>query len=106
MWALSSLLLAGLARAAIPNAMLRGMPSLPKVPVPERSITSPNGTALPNITTVYQFDQLIDHDDPVLGTFKQRYWMNWEYYEPGMSRCLRRARVILTCTFKAVQLYL
>ncbi|KIK48997.1 hypothetical protein CY34DRAFT_429501 [Suillus luteus UH-Slu-Lm8-n1] len=83
MWALSSLLLAGLARAAIPNAMLRGMPSLPKVPVPERSITSPNGTALPNISTVYQFDQLIDHDNPVLGTFKQRYWMNWEFYEPG-----------------------
>ncbi|KAG2749898.1 hypothetical protein P692DRAFT_201788590 [Suillus brevipes Sb2] len=83
MWALTSLLLAGVARAAIPNAMLRGMPSLPKVSVPERSITSPNGTALPNITTVYHFDQLIDHDNPGLGTFKQRYWMNWEYYEPG-----------------------
>ncbi|KAG1770253.1 peptidase S28 [Suillus occidentalis] len=83
MWALTPLLLAGVARAAIPNAMLRSMPSLPKVPVPERSITSSNGTALPNITTVYQFDQLIDHDNPVLGTFQQRYWMNWEFYEPG-----------------------
>ncbi|KAG2114779.1 peptidase S28 [Suillus discolor] len=83
MWALASLLLAGLARAAIPNAMLRGMPSLPKIPVPARSITSPNGTALPPITTVYYFDQLIDHNNPDLGTFQQRYWMNWEFYEPG-----------------------
>ncbi|KAG2346899.1 hypothetical protein BDR05DRAFT_928527 [Suillus weaverae] len=83
MWALTSLLLAGVAQAAIPNAMLRGMPSLPKVLVPERSITSPNGTALPNISTIYYFDQLIDHNNPGLGTFQQRYWMNWEFYEPG-----------------------
>jgi hypothetical protein len=86
MRALTSLLLAGVARAVIPNAMLRGMPLPPKVPVPERSITSPNGTALPPITTIYYFDQLIDHDNPGLGTFKQRYWMDWEFYEPGMSR--------------------
>ncbi|OAA57779.1 Peptidase S28 [Cordyceps fumosorosea ARSEF 2679] len=26
------------------------------------------------------FDQLIDHDDPSLGTFKQRYWVNNEFY--------------------------
>ncbi|KAG1828837.1 serine carboxypeptidase S28-domain-containing protein [Suillus variegatus] len=83
MWALASLLLAGLAQAAIPNAMLRGMPSLPKIPVPARSNISPNGTALPPITTVYYFDQLIDHNNPDLGTFQQRYWMNWEFYEPG-----------------------
>ncbi|KAG2127725.1 serine carboxypeptidase S28-domain-containing protein [Suillus bovinus] len=83
MWALVSLLLTGLARAAIPNAMLRGMPSLPKLPMPDRSITSPNGTALPPLTTVYYFDQLIDHNNPDLGTFQQRYWMSWEYYEPG-----------------------
>ncbi|KAG1891883.1 peptidase S28 [Suillus fuscotomentosus] len=83
MWALTSLLLAGVAQAAIPNAMLRGMHSLPKIPVPERFLTSSNGTALPPITTVYHFDQLIDHNNPDLGTFQQRYWMNWEFYEPG-----------------------
>jgi hypothetical protein len=27
------------------------------------------------------FDQLIDHDHPEKGTFKQRYWWNAEYYE-------------------------
>ncbi|KAG1734459.1 peptidase S28 [Suillus paluster] len=77
------LLLAGVARAAIPNAMLRGRPSLPKFSAPERLVTSPNGTALPDIKTIYYFDQLIDHNDPGLGTFQQRYWMNWEFYEPG-----------------------
>lgn len=30
------------------------------------------------------FDQLIDHDNPMLGTFKQRYWVNAEFYAgPG-----------------------
>lgn len=30
------------------------------------------------------FDQLIDHDDPSLGTFSQRYWVNPEFYAgPG-----------------------
>ena len=33
----------------------------------------------------YYFDQLIDHTDPSKGTFKQRYWHNYEYYEPGES---------------------
>jgi len=84
MWVLKLLLLAGVARAAIRNAMLRGMPLLPKVPAPERALTSPNGTALPPIDTVYYFDQLIDHNNASLGTFQQRYWMSWEFYEPGM----------------------
>ncbi|KAI0368439.1 peptidase S28 [Pilatotrama ljubarskyi] len=42
-----------------------------------------NGTKLPSPDTVYYFDQLIDHDDPSLGTFKQRYWFGYQYYEPG-----------------------
>ncbi|KAG1728280.1 peptidase S28 [Suillus paluster] len=83
MWAIATLLLAGVAQAAIPNAMLRGRPSLPKIPAPEHPVTSPNGTALPSIATVYYFDQLIDHNDPELGIFQQRYWMDWEFYEPG-----------------------
>ncbi|KAI9056849.1 peptidase S28 [Trametes sanguinea] len=29
------------------------------------------------------FDQLIDHENPSLGTFKQRYWFNYQYYQPG-----------------------
>jgi hypothetical protein len=30
------------------------------------------------------FDQLIDHNDPSLGTFPQRYWWSTQFYEyPG-----------------------
>ncbi|KAI1198091.1 serine carboxypeptidase S28 [Nemania serpens] len=29
------------------------------------------------------FDQLLDHDDPSKGTFKQRYWWNAEFFEEG-----------------------
>ncbi|KAG0695749.1 peptidase S28 [Suillus ampliporus] len=76
MWTIALLLFAAAARAAIPNAMLRGMPSLPNLSAPERPHSLP-------INTVYYFDQLIDHNDPGLGTFQQRYWMNWEFYEPG-----------------------
>ncbi|KAI0774647.1 peptidase S28 [Trametes elegans] len=42
-----------------------------------------NGTQLAPYNTTYYFDQLIDHTNPSLGTFKQRYWMNYEFYEPG-----------------------
>ncbi|KAJ8474948.1 hypothetical protein ONZ51_g6894 [Trametes cubensis] len=42
-----------------------------------------NGTKLPPLNTTYYFDQLIDHDNPSLGTFKQRYWLSYQYYEPG-----------------------
>lgn len=72
-----------LADAAIPNAMLRGSPGIPRIPVPGGSLASPNGTALPPITTAYYFDQLIDHNNTELGTFQQRYWADWEFYEAG-----------------------
>ncbi|KAH8118755.1 peptidase S28 [Phellopilus nigrolimitatus] len=46
-------------------------------------VTSRNGTELPPYNTTYYFDQLIDHNNPSLGTFKQRYWHTYEFYEPG-----------------------
>ena len=79
---LAALLSISFADAAIPNAR---RPGIPRIPGPERSLTTPNGTALPALTTVYYFDQLIDHNDPSLGTFQQRYWMSWEFYQTGMS---------------------
>ncbi|PBK68054.1 hypothetical protein ARMSODRAFT_976325 [Armillaria solidipes] len=36
-----------------------------------------------DVAPVYYFDQLIDHDDPSKGTFKQRYWHNAEFYKEG-----------------------
>ncbi|TFY66062.1 hypothetical protein EVG20_g5021 [Dentipellis fragilis] len=41
------------------------------------------GEALPSLDSVYYFNQLIDHNNPSLGTFSQRYWLSREYYEPG-----------------------
>lgn len=76
-------LLAACAHAAVPNAMLRAVPALPPITAEEGLRTTPNGTTVPSLNTVYIFDQLIDHTNPSLGTFKQRYWMDWEYYKPG-----------------------
>ena len=42
-----------------------------------------NGSVLPPLNTTYYFDQLIDHNDPSKGTFQQRYWMTWNFYEDG-----------------------
>lgn len=42
-----------------------------------------NGATLPPLNTTYEFDQLIDHNHPELGTFKQRFWTTWEFYESG-----------------------
>ncbi|KAF9055008.1 peptidase S28 [Hymenopellis radicata] len=38
---------------------------------------------LDRLSTIYYFDQLVDHNDPSLGTFKQRYWFNDEWYQEG-----------------------
>ncbi|KAJ7124302.1 serine carboxypeptidase S28-domain-containing protein, partial [Mycena epipterygia] len=42
-----------------------------------------NGTALPPLNTTYYFQQLVDHTNPSLGTFTQRYWHTYEMYKPG-----------------------
>ncbi|KAG6861573.1 hypothetical protein C0995_014869 [Termitomyces sp. Mi166 len=64
--------------------MLRS-PGVPRVPLenPSAPVISRNGTELPPYDTVYYFDQLVDHNNPSLGTFKQRYWHTYEFYEPG-----------------------
>ncbi|KAF9556834.1 hypothetical protein CPC08DRAFT_74264 [Agrocybe pediades] len=68
-----------------PNGNVMRPATVPMVPVPDPGtpVTSRNGTVLPPYTTTYYFDQLIDHNNPSLGTFKQRYWHTWEFYEQG-----------------------
>ncbi|KAI0644791.1 peptidase S28 [Trametes meyenii] len=63
---------------------------LPKPPVPHLEldsqnfpISSRNGTQLPPYDYSYSFQQLIDHSNPSLGTFRQRYWHTYEFYESG-----------------------
>ncbi|KAG8978996.1 hypothetical protein FRC05_009206 [Tulasnella sp. 425] len=46
-------------------------------------VVSANGTTLPPYDTVYTFNQLIDHNNTKLGTFEQRYYFTYEFYEPG-----------------------
>ncbi|KAF7775751.1 hypothetical protein Agabi119p4_4144 [Agaricus bisporus var. burnettii] len=46
-------------------------------------VTSRNGSVLPPFNQTYWFDQLIDHNNPSRGTFKQRFWHTWQFYEPG-----------------------
>ena len=60
---------------------------IPAVPIiahdSSKPIISSNGTELPPLNTTYHFDQLIDHNNPSLGTFKQRFWHTSQYYEAG-----------------------
>ena len=60
-------------------------PSVPRLETPSEDapVVSRNGTQLPSYSQTYYFNQLIDHNDPGLGTFKQRYWHTWEWYEAG-----------------------
>lgn len=58
-------------------------PSVPIVKVAKDTHLRLLAQALPPLDTVYYFDQLIDHNDPSKGTFKQRYWHTAEHYKPG-----------------------
>ncbi|GJE96313.1 serine carboxypeptidase S28-domain-containing protein [Phanerochaete sordida] len=90
-WRLASALLAlaasGAALARLPDGRLHGnMPRAPAVPplsADDLVVTDASGAALPPLNTTYLFDQLIDHTNPKLGTFKQRFWTTWEFYEKG-----------------------
>ncbi|KAL0955656.1 hypothetical protein HGRIS_001883 [Hohenbuehelia grisea] len=89
-WKLAVVLasLSSLAHAALPDGRFNGNimphPAIPPVEVPEGlPVVSRNGTQLPPYNQTYIFDQLIDHNNPSLGTFKQRFWHTYEFYEPG-----------------------
>ncbi|TFY59436.1 hypothetical protein EVG20_g7795 [Dentipellis fragilis] len=73
--------------ARIPDGRLHAnmppMPLMPFEPVSNSVTHAKTGASMPPLNTTYYFDQLVDHTNPSLGTFKQRYWMDWEYYEPG-----------------------
>lgn len=67
-----------------------GRPGIKKVELSHHGLPLDHqGNGLPPLDTTYYFDQLIDHDDPSLGTFQQRYWHTWEFYEPGKGASIR-----------------
>lgn len=61
------------------------MPIAPAIAVDHsrRVVSHATGVSIPPYNTTYWFDQLVDHENPRLCTFKQRYWHTWEFYEPG-----------------------
>ncbi|KAI0787192.1 peptidase S28 [Irpex lacteus] len=73
--------------ARLPDGRAHGnippSPAVPKIVADDTPLTTVSGAALPPLNTTYYFDQLIDHTNPSLGTFKQRYWHTWEWYEEG-----------------------
>ncbi|EIW78768.1 hypothetical protein CONPUDRAFT_155499 [Coniophora puteana RWD-64-598 SS2] len=75
--------LLGIANAAIQNTLFQRRPLVPQAPIPYQETYGPNGVTV-NISTVYYFDQLIDHSNPSLGTFQQRYWTSNEFYQTGV----------------------
>jgi hypothetical protein len=103
-----------LASAALPDGRLHGNmmlpPPIPRISPVDDPVTSRNGTVLPPYSTTYYFDQLIDHNNPSLGTFKQRYWHTYEFYEPGACKnpytMPDLVFVDLRFLFQAVQSYL
>ncbi|KAI0751819.1 peptidase S28 [Daedaleopsis nitida] len=61
-------------------------PHIPYVDEPDESISVLKFGSNKQISShheTYYFEQLIDHRKPSLGTFKQRYWHSYEFYEPG-----------------------
>ena len=83
LYALGLLLCLSSVSARLSIARLKMPPSPPPESTGTLAVVSPNGTILPHFNTTYYFDQLIDHNNPSLGTFKQRYWHTAEFYKPG-----------------------
>ncbi|EIN10777.1 hypothetical protein PUNSTDRAFT_132850 [Punctularia strigosozonata HHB-11173 SS5] len=80
---LCSTLVAARTRDGRMNGNVRPIPGVPRIEVLEGPVTSRNGTTIPPYNTTYYFQQLIDHNNPSAGTFTQRYWHTWEFYEKG-----------------------
>lgn len=79
------------------HANMPRRPTVPKVTADGGPVTDVSGAALPPLNTTYIFDQLVDHTNPSLGTFKQRFWHTWEWYEEGMRCMLWDGRSFCRC---------
>ena len=67
------------------SSFVSGIVNLP----PQRSKTNLNFAKIAAILPDSEiFEQNIDHDNPSFGTFKQRYWVNTEFWKgPGSPVC-------------------
>lgn len=69
--------------ACVATALTR--PGILLPPLDDSDVTAMRIAAAPvNTTGDGYFEQLLDHDDPSKGTFKQKFWWNSEYWAgPG-----------------------
>ena len=86
--------LSRLAVARLPDGRLHAnlapRPAVPPVTAPSNAVVHATTAAtIPPYNTTYIFEQLIDHTDPSLGKFQQRYWHTWEFYESGKALACR-----------------
>lgn len=65
------------------NVPPRSSLPLPPGPPPSGPVTHVNGTVLADISTPLYINIPIDHKNASLGTFSTRYWVNYQYYQPG-----------------------
>ncbi|KAB5588585.1 Serine carboxypeptidase S28 [Ceratobasidium theobromae] len=78
---ISALVIALVGSNGVLGGRLTPLPLVPTVDAPSTPpvrISNGNTEALPPYDTIYQFDQLIDHKNPSLGTFKQRFYFTYE----------------------------
>ncbi|KHN94776.1 Peptidase S28 [Metarhizium album ARSEF 1941] len=79
----TSLLAAAMAALAAAPACVNALHASQEIgyipPIPEEAYKVSSRDANPNIKAA-TFQQLIDHENPSLGTFTQRYWYNAEFY--------------------------
>lgn len=71
---------------ALARRRIRALPVPPKVSASQPSSTVKalaTNSSIPPYDTWYYFNQLVDHNNPSAGTFVQRYYHTWEYYELG-----------------------
>ncbi|ESK97155.1 hypothetical protein Moror_6376 [Moniliophthora roreri MCA 2997] len=78
-----------------PNANIMRRPGLPRVvgQVSAVALVDADGNSIPPYTQEYWFDQLIDHQNPRLGTFKQRYFHTWEFYKQDSWKYLTNTTI-------------
>lgn len=57
-------------------------------------------------STSFEFDQLIDHNNPSTGTFKQRYHFDSNFYKPGGPLIFMTGGEVSARTFDSFEGYL
>jgi hypothetical protein len=76
----------------------------PRAQVPKLGLTEEEAASLADPAVAVSgnstFTQLIDHENPAVGTFSQTYWYNTTYWTPGSPVCKLNLTYYLNCATK------